>query len=306
MLWSIRAARAGANDPGGITLIQQSIEASRILNTTELVRGLNNLGHQLVQRGQLTDAEPVFEEMNNAARRFGYSDWIRWAKSKKLGLSYFLGRWEEAQELADELISEIDQGLSHYLEGEWRMYRSRIRLARGHRDAAMEDAKAGLAAAREAGDPQIVGPLVAWNARLLGSTPEAHALFDELMDMWLASGLPGAATGIPDGAAVAFALGRKQQFIDAATTIGGGPWLQAGVAHASGELSRAAEILAEIGARPEEASARLAAASRLVDAGQRSQAESELRLSLAVWRSVGATAYIREGEALLAACAQSA
>jgi class 3 adenylate cyclase len=38
-----------------------------------------------------------------------------------------------------------------------------------------------------------------------------------------------------------------------------------------------------------------------LESGQRSRAESELQQSLAFWRSVEATAYVREGEELLAA-----
>ena len=34
--------------------------------------------------------------------------------------------------------------------------------------------------------------------------------------------------------------------------------------------------------------------------GRRAEADAELKRSLAFWRSVGATAYVREGEALLA------
>ena len=49
--------------------------------------------------------------------------------------------------------------------------------------------------------------------------------------------------------------------------------------------------------------AELAAASQFVEAGQRARAESELQQSLTFWRSVHATAYVREGEALLAASA---
>jgi hypothetical protein len=45
----------------------------------------------------------------------------------------------------------------------------------------------------------------------------------------------------------------------------------------------------------------LRAAEALVREGRRSEADDELKRSLAFWRSVGATAYVREGEALLAA-----
>ena len=98
-------------------------------------------------------------------------------------------------------------------------------------------------------------------------------------------------------------LGREEEFIAAAETLAGGPWLLAAVAYAEGDLGRAAEILSDIGARTEEARVRLSAAVQQVAAGRRAEAEPELRQSLAFWRSVGAAAYVCEGEGLLAASA---
>ncbi len=48
---------------------------------------------------------------------------------------------------------------------------------------------------------------------------------------------------------------------------------------------------------------RLRAAERLVADGRRAEADVQLQKALAFYRSVGATRYIREGEALLAATA---
>ena len=304
ILNTLGSALTGQGDEDGLRLIEQSVEASRKLHTTELIRGLNNLAHNLVHRGDLSAAEPVVEEMNSVARRFGYRDWIRWAQSKKLGLSYFSGRWDDADTLAEGLIDEVDRGTPHYLVGEWRLYRSRIRLARGDRVGAEDDARLGLEAAREAGDPQIVGPMVVWNARLGGSTAGARTLFDEFMELWqgASASVLGAATGLPDAAASALALGCERQFIEAAEN-GGGPWIRAGVAYASGEFLDAADIFGEIGALTEEATARLVAARLLVESGRRAEAEPQLHQALAFWRSVGATAYVGEGEALLAVSA---
>ena len=61
---------------------------------------------------------------------------------------------------------------------------------------------------------------------------------------------------------------------------------------ASGEFSAAADVYAEMGTLSDEADARL-----------RSGRESEIRQALKFYRSVGATRYIEEGEALLAATA---
>ena len=60
-------------------------------------------------------------------------------------------------------------------------------------------------------------------------------------------------------------------------------------------------MLDEIGDAELEALARLRAAEQLIAEGRRAEADEQLQRSLAFWRSVGATRYIREGEALLAA-----
>jgi hypothetical protein len=52
---------------------------------------------------------------------------------------------------------------------------------------------------------------------------------------------------------------------------------------------------------PLEAAARRRAAEALFAAGRRAEGEAMLEPALAFWRSVGATAYLHEGEALLAA-----
>jgi hypothetical protein len=61
------------------------------------------------------------------------------------------------------------------------------------------------------------------------------------------------------------------------------------------------ELFAGMGHLPNEAYTRLRAAERLVAEGRRSDGDEQLRKSLAFFRSVGATHFVREGEALLAA-----
>jgi hypothetical protein len=62
-------------------------------------------------------------------------------------------------------------------------------------------------------------------------------------------------------------------------------------------------VYGRIGALPDEAYARLRAARALVEHGRRAEADLQLERSLAFFRRAGATAYVREGEALLAASA---
>jgi thioredoxin-like negative regulator of GroEL len=77
-------------------------------------------------------------------------------------------------------------------------------------------------------------------------------------------------------------------------------WTDATRAYARGEFVIAADVLAEIGTKPDEAEARLRAAERLVAEGRRAEADEQLHAALAFYRSVSALHYVRECEALLA------
>jgi hypothetical protein len=55
--------------------------------------------------------------------------------------------------------------------------------------------------------------------------------------------------------------------------------------------------------RPLEAHARLRAVEHLRAEGRHADADEQLERALTFWRSVGATRYVRRGEALLAATA---
>jgi len=78
------------------------------------------------------------------------------------------------------------------------------------------------------------------------------------------------------------------------------PWHAAARRLASGQLVEAAEIFAEIGSVPDEAYARLKAAEAFAAGGNRVAADVQLRLVLPVFARLRATAWIAEGEALLA------
>jgi Tetratricopeptide repeat len=77
-------------------------------------------------------------------------------------------------------------------------------------------------------------------------------------------------------------------------------WADATRRWASGDLGGAADRLREMGARADEAYARLTLADRLVAAGSRADAEVFLARALELFRTMGATRFVREAERLLA------
>jgi hypothetical protein len=80
-------------------------------------------------------------------------------------------------------------------------------------------------------------------------------------------------------------------------------WEDAARAVAEGDLPKAADVLAQIGSLSEEAYARFIGAERLIAEGRERDAQDQLSRALTFYRSVGATAYVRRGEALLASTA---
>ena len=305
LLNTLGTIRASVGDPRGLDEIDEGVSLMRSRATTELARALNNRAHQLVHLGRLEEFEATVEELIAVAEGAGLTDWIRWGRDKQLTVADLRGRWDDAWSIATELVDELEAGLSHYLGGTWRMMKARIQFARGDHAGAVEGARRGLADSREAADPQILVPLLVCNARL-GTGDDASALFDEFLELWsrMRSGVIGPPATLPDAAAAAVALGRERDFEEAAAaTRGGEPWVRAGLAYVEHDFTRAADLYREIGTVPDEADARLRAAEEAIETGRRAEGERELERALALWRSLGATAYVLEGEALLAASA---
>jgi hypothetical protein len=109
---------------------------------------------------------------------------------------------------------------------------------------------------------------------------------------------------LPLQAWVAVTLGRSSELVEVIEREPyKSPWLHAALAVGSGDFLGAADIIGGMGIVTHEAFFRLRAAEQLVDEGRRAEADEQLRRALAFYRSVGATRYVREGEALLAASA---
>jgi hypothetical protein len=181
-----------------------------------------------------------------------------------------------------------------------------IRLGRGDAKSAVADVDRGLALARRAKDPQILYQMIAGAAHVLyetGDVAQAVALAEEFADAIKAGeGLGFSVVSVHRLAWTLSAAGRGAELAGALEPYSE-PWAGAGVAFARGDPARAAAICAEIGGLTQEAYARLAAARLLVEHGRRAEADEQLNRALAFYRSVGASWYVRQGEALLAASA---
>jgi hypothetical protein len=172
----------------------------------------------------------------------------------------------------------------------------------------MVDGARAVEVAREAKDPQVLQPTLGDYGRLLfmaGRAADAEAVTDELLAVaavdephlvWSLWFVPISLVLVSRGRAA-----EVHRLAEAARPET--PWIRAGMAIAEGDLSAAAEILAQIGSLSHEAYLRLLAAEQLLDAGRRGEGEEQLRRALAFFRAVGGTRYLRRGDALMGAAA---
>jgi hypothetical protein len=294
--------RVHFGDAGGLDDLARAVEIAQSVNTPlEETQASSNLTWMIVVLGDVRRAFELHLTDCELAERYGIEPFRRWERGERLFYLYWRGEWDELDRHATDFLEEVADG-GHYLEAQVHSHRARISRARGGTDA-MRHAETALERARGAGDPQILDGPVALLARLhadSGNRTAAIPYLDELLGRWRSSRVEIVFAPI-DAAWATVALGREQELLRILEPVQKhSRWLAAATAIASGELERAADIAQEIGLLPDEAYARLRAAGQLAGAGRRAEADEQLAQALAFWRSVGATAYIREGEALLA------
>jgi class 3 adenylate cyclase/tetratricopeptide (TPR) repeat protein len=304
---NIGSSRANSGDVDGIGELEQSIKISDEIGSPESLRGYNNLFSSNVSLGQLDKAAAAVRAGLPVAERFGNAGAsARWLRFERVHVAYWEGRWDEASAIIDETLSEVRQ--AHALSRYALEMRGRIRLARDDARGALDDAHASLELARRAKDPQTLFPALSFAAVAsleAERVQDAERLADELLALKPADhAIPHHVSPLLDLACVMAGLRRSEELVEAtkrATTRT--PHVDAAEALARGNYVAAADIYAKMGSLPNEAYARLRATTHLVDAGQRKEADQQLQRTLAFWRSVSATRYVREAEALLPATA---
>jgi hypothetical protein len=302
-LVSIGTARFAAGDSRGREDLEEGLAVARAGNRLEVqVRATTNLGFMASRDGNLREALRLTLEAERLGERIGNADEMRFDRGNIVPLRLDVGDWDESLRIADELIAESERLGAHYQDPAVFGARAWIRAARGDLDAALEDEAEALVRARRAKDPQVLFPalgLSAWIRAEAGRLPEAKSLARELVS----HGLDAVEIAIDHFMWVAGAVGRGGEVLALLEAADDRPWFAVARAVLSADYERAAEMFDAMGSARCAALARLRAAEALVGQRQRAETDKELQLALAFWRSVGATRYVRQGEALLAATA---
>jgi predicted ATPase len=291
----------------GLAAFERSIElATRAGAHGALARAYNNLA---VARQVAGDVDGAYESRLEAARleeRLGSSFQATWYEAVLADHQYRRGEWNDAIRLVESGLATVEAGSPHYLAGQMYLDRALIRIARDDSTGAIADVESALAL-RKSVDHQGLSfmlPASAYVLTIAGDVERGTRLLGEFLEL-LASGRTSgfAFINLPILMLAALELGLGSKLLAALVGLAETPWSEVARAYASGDFVAAAGLLQQIGAKPDEAEARLRAAERLVAEGRRAESDEHLRKALVFHRSVGATRYIQEGEALLAASA---
>jgi len=297
-LGAIGTCRVLGGDPEGIADIQRCIAICEELGSFWSINWNVNLAYVLSILGDLSRSSAARAAAKRAAGRFGSVRGMRWIELEQTGEHYWGGRWDEVVRTVDALTAPSGTGERHLLECECRIWRGRVRLARGRTGSALDDAERALVVARESGDPQNLDPALAFRARALlaaGRAGEAGALIDELL-VDLRGHMLEPDLGI-DFPVVLTTLGHTAASLDRAGILPS-RWLDAARAFVAGNPRQAAEVYGSIGSSPDEAYARLVAGRQLLEAGRASAGRHQLAAAVDFFHKSGATAYLREAAAV--------
>jgi hypothetical protein len=272
--------------------------ATRTNAALEIVRGWNNLTALKMLHGSLEQVREGEAETLRLARHYGLHGYVRFLEGgASVGNRFLAGEWENTLELADKVIADVEHGARLYGSGSVYANRGLIRVARGDDQGAESDAEAAVEHARPLGDSQALNPDLAMAALVfvsVGNTQRADETVTEALDSLRS--LRRIGFGVLKSPLLAWAalqLGREGEVVE---VLEPEPfrshWLRAALAVGSRDFSAAADILGEGGFRALEAFFRLQSGS-----------EEDVRRAADFYLGVGATRYLREAEALLAASA---
>src|SRR5918992_152909 len=289
-----------AGDPTGVELMEEALllvgHRGRVAT-----RAHTNLSVAWLSLGDLRRVTDALEQGIARAEKEGDVQGLWFLRGNLFATSYAIGDWDGALAMAQSFADSPDSG---YQETGAHDVLARIMLARGDEGAAQTAVRLAVEQA-EGSDAQMRWPTLitfAHLARWSGSVDEGRTAIDELVD----SIAETETVGDPQDWHVELVLeldtlDRGEDAAQVVARMPEGPWSRVCRAAAERDYAEAADLLASMGEQPLQARLRVLAARRLAAEGRLPDAEQQLNLARAFWESVGAVAYLREADEVLAA-----
>ena len=280
-------SRLNLGDVEGLDDLERARSIAEEIGSPDHLRAHVNLGGINFQLGNLDVALHHHRIAIDLAERRGLRPYARWLSIELAQDAYVGGDWAEARRLLASRLDVADGGPS-YMDTQARMMAIEIAAAEtgGFEEEAVESV---IADAYRIGDPQAVLPVLAGAARLastLGHAGRAETLLDAFLER---ATPPGNLSAWEVHLAIAAGDGdRAPQLLAIAERGTPSRWSNASRCAARGDHVAAADVLAAMGARTDEAAARLRGARALAAGGDVVGAAEQSALAAAFYEEVGA------------------
>ncbi len=299
---NIGTARAAKGEREGLDDIRRGLQIALRINSLESGRAYNNLAVSYARWGDFRAGLEVLREGLAVAERFGRAGGTFWFLAhQSIGERYVTGDWAEARRLADGVI---EGGGPRSLAIAALVLRADMNLASGRQAEADADSETALAYARDAKEPQWMQMALAMRALVeirLGRRSEAARYVEELIALDpVHDVVPGWTPPLVTLAWVADELGGADELLGQLRAVTPRTvWHDLLAAIIEGDLLGALEIASPVGSLPLQAYLQLRAGRQLLADGRKSDAGRTLEAARSFWRSVGASYYAAEAEAML-------
>ena len=301
-LITLGCARVSLGDPTGVGDLEHALELVGHRGRAA-GRGFNNLGWAYSVIGDLSQALRVTEQEAARAMQVGDVQDAWFAKGNVVNTLYSLGRWDEAVDTVDSFDSAPEG--ARYQVAPVRSLRAQILAARDRPEEALEEIREVVAISRRTRGPQSEWPALVVHSRIAqqqGFGDEVVACLNELTQSISASESAGDAQEWHIELVLALVdADRSQEAREIVARLPAGVWREVCDTVLDARYVAAADLLEATGEHPLQAELRLRAATQLVSEGRLGEAHAQLERARAFWRSVGASAYLRKADELLAA-----
>jgi class 3 adenylate cyclase/tetratricopeptide (TPR) repeat protein len=285
----------------GIEKIKEGLQVSLASNSLHAtMRAYHNLS-ATTWHNDLVESGRYSEEAGRAARRMGGDLAARYSDAMGVANQYWRGNWDKSRLLAADFMANSEAGYPPHGEDTVLEIRARMLHARGDDEQAAPELARAVSLALASRSPDNWVPVLVCAAKIsleLGRRDEAERYVIDVLEDPSHTSLNMSTVEL---ATLTTELGRADELrrlLEASprSTL----YHDATQAVLDGDHVRAADLLDQIGDVTEGAEMRLRAARAFAAGGRRAEADVQLQAALAFFRSVGATRYVREAEALLA------
>ncbi len=288
-------SRCALGDKDGLADQQRAIELAKASRSMwEMHHAVNNLSVSYAGFAMLVEAEELLDEWGRLFDELGGTQFSQvWYFVAQADTCYERGRWDEALAFCDRFLATLPPGETHVIEPGARALRGEILFARGDTEAGF--AELDRAVHGTEGDVQVYGSALTSRGLALlhaGRRAEAAQTLDELISLGQTPFVfIKTSSSLTDFVWLATALGRQDEVLRMLEGDTDDRWVKPARAILTGDYAAAADLLGAAGDLRAEADMRLRAGG------------AHLHAALEFYRSVGATRFVREAEALLGASA---